>query len=90
MPYFALICRDKPDHLQTRMDTRERHLAFLNASEGVTFAGPLLEDGAVVGSLLVLEADSLDTAHSWAAMDPYAEAGLFASVEILEWKRVIG
>ena len=29
-------------------------------------------------------------AEAWAAADPYAKAGLFASVMIQEWKRVIG
>ncbi len=26
---FALICTDKPGHLQVRMDTRPAHLAYL-------------------------------------------------------------
>ena len=29
-------------------------------------------------------------AEAWAANDPYAKAGLFASVELVEWKKVIG
>ena len=28
---FALICNDKPGHLQVRLDTRPAHVAFLNA-----------------------------------------------------------
>ena len=34
--------------------------------------------------------DSKAEAEAWAAADPYAKAGLFASVMIQEWKRVIG
>jgi uncharacterized protein YciI len=26
---FALICTDKPDHLQVRLDNRPDHVAFL-------------------------------------------------------------
>ena len=33
---------------------------------------------------------SLDEARAWAAADPYAKAGLFQSVAIREWKKVIG
>ena len=31
-----------------------------------------------------------DQAKAWAADDPYAKAGLFASVELTAWKKVIG
>ena len=51
---------------------------------------PLIEDGEMRGSLLVIEADSLGSATAWAAGDPYKAAGLFASVEVIEWKKVIG
>jgi uncharacterized protein len=37
------------------------------------------------GSLIVIEAVSLDAAREIAAGDPYAKAGLFASVEIRPW-----
>ena len=33
---------------------------------------------------------TLDQARDWAANDPYAKAGLFQSVDIREWKKVIG
>jgi uncharacterized protein YciI len=42
------------------------------------------------GSLVVLDTDSLAAANAWAASDPYALAGLFASVSVTEWKKVIG
>ncbi|MEY4872402.1 MAG: hypothetical protein RLZZ563_1732, partial [Pseudomonadota bacterium] len=32
----------------------------------------------------------LAAAQDWAANDPYAKAGLFQSVDIREWKKVIG
>ena len=28
---FALICKDKPGHLQVRLDTRPDHVAFLKS-----------------------------------------------------------
>ena len=90
MPLFAVICRDKPGHLQTRIDTRDAHLGFLNEHGEVRLAGPLIHEGEMRGSLLVIEADDLAAAQAWAAQDPYKAAGLFASVEIIEWKKVIG
>lgn len=90
MPLFALICRDAPDMLQTRLDTRERHLAWLAQRPGVMVGGPMLQDGQPCGSLLIVEGDSLDEVRAWAAGDPYAQAGVFGSVEIVEWRKVIG
>jgi uncharacterized protein YciI len=87
----ALICIDKPGALQTRLDTREAHLAHIAASGVVDMAGPFLDEaGAMTGSLLILSVASLDEAKAWAAADPYGRAGLFQSVAIQEWKKVIG
>jgi uncharacterized protein YciI len=32
----------------------------------------------------------MSAAQAWADADPYAQAGLFQSVQIREWKKVIG
>ncbi|MDO5706276.1 MAG: YciI family protein [Paracoccus sp. (in: a-proteobacteria)] len=90
MPLFAIICRDNPGMLQTRIDTREAHLTFLRDFAGLRMAGPLIEEGEMRGSLLVIEAEDLAAARDWAAGDPYKSAGLFASAEVIEWKKVIG
>lgn len=87
----ALICRDKPGHLQTRLDTRAAHLEHINASGVVEMAGPFLSpEGQMTGSLVVLQVETLAQAEDWAANDPYAKAGLFESVTVSEWKKVIG
>lgn len=86
----ALICIDKPGHLQTRLDNRTAHLAHIEASGVVEMAGPFLNDGQMTGSLVVLNVDTLEQAQAWAAADPYAKAGLFESVMITEWKKVVG
>ena len=90
MPLFAVICRDKPGALQTRLDTREAHLGFIRDSGIVRMAGPLIEEGEMRGSLLILVAEDLAAAQNWAANDPYKAAGLFDSVDVIEWKKVIG
>ena len=50
-------------------------------------AGPFTEpDGQTMnGSLIVIEAASLEAAKDIAAGDPFAKVGLFASVEIRPW-----
>ncbi|RGP35822.1 YciI family protein [Pseudotabrizicola alkalilacus] len=87
----ALICIDKPDHLQTRIDNRAAHLEHIQSSGIVEMAGPFLDAaGGMIGSLVILTVDSMDQAQAWAEADPYAKAGLFESVAIREWKKVVG
>ncbi|TFF18080.1 YciI family protein [Jiella endophytica] len=84
---YAVICTDKPGHLQVRLDTRPEHLAYLTSlGKVLKFAGPFLgPDEKPTGSLLVVEADSLDAAEAIAAGDPYAKAGLFSNVAVTRW-----
>lgn len=87
----AIICKDKPGSLQIRLDNRTAHLEHIKTSGLVEMAGPFLnETGEMSGSLVILEAADLAAAQQWAATDPYALAGLFDSVTITEWKKVIG
>ena len=90
MPLYAVICKDREGALQTRLDTREAHLAHIRDSGIVTMAGPLLDEGEMCGSLVIVEAPDLATAKAWSAGDPYLAAGLFESVEVIEWRKVIG
>lgn len=87
---IALIGRDKPGALQVRLDNRADHVAYLKGSGAVSQAGPLLDDaGEMCGSLVVLDVADMAAAEAWAAEDPYAKAGLFASVELIAWNKVI-
>jgi uncharacterized protein len=88
---FALLCTDKPNSLDLRMKVRLDHLAYL-ASLGskMRTAGPFTDDvGNPNGSLVIIEADSRAAAEKMAAADPYAQAGLFVSVEIKAWRWVL-
>lgn len=87
---IALIARDKPGALQTRLDNRSAHLAYIEETGVVSQAGPLLDGDSMIGSLIILDVEDLATAQSWADSDPYAKAGLFQSVELVVWKKVIG
>jgi uncharacterized protein YciI len=88
---FALICLDRPNALQTRVDNRAAHLDHIRTTGVVEQAGPFIDAaGQMCGSLIVLDVPSKAEADAWAAADPYAKAGLFQSVMIQEWKKVIG
>lgn len=87
--FFAFVCQDKPDSLQLRMDTRPPHVEWLtglNAQGKLAFAGPFLDgEGKPNGSLVVVKAETIEEARALSAADPYAKAGLFASVDIRAW-----
>jgi uncharacterized protein YciI len=88
---FALMTKDKTGALQTRMDNREAHLAYVADTGVVEMAGPVLDDdGQMCGSLIILDVDDMATAQAWADNDPYAKAGLFSDVTLQAWKKVIG
>lgn len=89
---IALIARDKPGALPIRQENRPAHVDYLKASGSAVFqAGPLLDDaGEMAGSLVILDMESMSEAEQWAVNDPYAKAGLFKSVELVEWKKVLG
>lgn len=87
----ALIARDKPEHLQVRLDNREAHLAYIQQTGVVAQAGPLMDqDGSMVGSLIILDVEDMAAAQGWADNDPYAKADLFETVDLITWKKVIG
>ena len=86
----ALIAKDKPGALEIRKANRDAHVAYLKSTDAVETAGPFLdENGDMCGSLIILNLD-LAAAQDWAANDPYAKAGLFESVELKPWNKVIG
>lgn len=88
---FVLICRDKPGALQTRMDNRSAHLSYIDESGVVSLAGPFLDaEGKPCGSLVILNLEDHAAAEAWAAGDPYAKAGLFDSVTVESWRKVVG
>ncbi len=89
---FAIVCLDKPDHGHLRAENRPAHIDYLNADlEHMVLAGPFLsEDGErPVGSLLIMEFDDQGQARAFAEGDPSARAGLFESVTIRPFRKVL-
>ena len=92
MGLYVLVCNDKPNSLELRLANREAHLAYARGfADRLKVAGPLLDEaGGMAGSLLILEADSLEDARAFNLGDPYQTAGLFASVQVTAFKATIG
>ena len=85
---FVIIGYDGPDGQVKRKLHRQAHLERmdpLNKAGKVVLAGPLT-DGA--GSLIVIEANSLEEARAFAAEDPYVTKGIFARYEVHPFTQV--
>jgi uncharacterized protein len=99
MMWYMISSQDVENSLEKRMETRPAHLARLQelADEGrLLLAGPhpaIDSDnpGAAgfTGSLVVAEFESLAQAKAWADADPYLAAGVYRSVVVKPFKRVL-
>ena len=97
--WYSIYSKDREGSLQARLDARPAHVARLESllAEGrLLLAGPRpaidAEDpgpAGFQGSLVVAGFESLEDAHAWAEADPYVEAGVYDSVEVSPFKRVM-
>ncbi|VAV89430.1 YciL protein [hydrothermal vent metagenome] len=91
--YFIILAEDKPGSLTIRMDNRPAHLDYVAAQGCVKLAGPFLTEGGDPkprGSMLIIEVAGRAAAERFAANDPYARAGLFATVSVRPWMPTFG
>ena len=92
MPLYTLIAHDRKNGLKQRMAHRPAHLehmARLNAVGRIQYGGPLLDDaGEMVGSLIIIEADDLESARATYAEDPYVIHGVFEDYDVVGTKQV--
>ena len=97
--WYAIISQDVEDSLDKRQSARPAHLDRLHAlrdDSRLLIAGPHPaidneEPGpsGFTGSLVVAEFDSLASAETWAAEDPYVAAGVYAKVNVKPFKKVL-
>jgi uncharacterized protein len=86
---FVIIGHDARGSEQKRPQLRPAHLAHLGELDGqgrLVLAGPFTDGD---GSLIVLEAASLEEAWQLVARDPYVANGVFESVEVRPFKQVL-
>ena len=92
MPLFVLYGLDRQGGADIRKATRQTHLDWIESLRPrVKIAGPIYaEDGATpIGSVMALEADSLEAAKAEFACDPYAAAGLWAKTDVRQFNWVV-
>ena len=72
---YLIHAFDKADHLQTRMDNRPEHVAYLKSfGEKLHAAGPTLDAAENMnGSLVILDLADLAEAEAFATNDPYED-----------------
>ena len=86
---FVILGFDGPEGQAKRKIHRAAHLANLeplNRQGRVFLAGPFTD---LAGSLIIIEADSLEEATQIAQQDPYTVHGVFERIEVHPFKQVI-
>ena len=96
---YAIIAEDIENSLEQRLATRPKHLERLTALQEqgrLILAGPHptidSEDpgeSGFSGSLIVAEFESLEEARAWADADPFIVAGVYSSVTVKPFKKVL-
>ena len=91
MPHFAFYCRDGENGTALRERTREAHLTYLQEHGGsYAVAGPLKQDGTVIGSLVIITAADETAARAIFERDPYFEAGVWQSIRASQFDALKG
>lgn len=86
---FVILGFDGPEGQIKRKVHRAAHLASL---EPLSRAGKLIMAGPFTdqaGSLIILDADSLEEARQIAEQDPYTVHGIFEKIEVHPFQQVL-
>ena len=86
---FVIIGWDSPEAQDKLPINRPKHLERLkklNEQGKLICAGPFADKA---GSLIIIEADSLEEAETFAKEDPYVSEGIFQRTEVHPFKQVI-
>ncbi len=89
MPY-VIITRDKPGHLELRNQHRMVHLDYLERNKARLLAAGGLTDEAGqggYGGVIILDTDDRAEAEAFIQNDPFTQAGLFAGIEVIRWRK---
>ncbi len=96
---YAIMGVDREDSLEARMAARPEHVSRLKAllEDGkLIMAGPHPAidcadpgEAGFSGSLIIAEFASLDEAQDWANADPYTTTGVFTSVTVKPYNKVL-
>jgi uncharacterized protein YciI len=81
---FVVIGKDKGNG-EHRARHRAAHLEYIaERQEPIVYAGPLIEDGRMIGSLFVFDVADRVALEEHLSYDPYFAEQIFETVEIYE------
>ena len=88
---ISILCTFRPGAYSKAKEMRLEHYEFIRAQKStIVEGGPLLgPDGVPSAMLIVIDRPKAADARSFIENEPYTANGLFESVEIREWRRVI-
>ncbi len=96
---YAIVGEDIANSLEKRLAARPEHLSRLTALRDagrLVLAGPnpaidSNDPGTAgfTGSIIIAEFESLQAAQQWADADPYKAAGVYATVTVKPFKKVL-
>ena len=97
--WYAIYATDKAGTLEKRKEARPAHLARLTELQSagrLLLAGPFpaidAEDpgpAGFTGSLIVAAFDDLNAAQAWAKDDPYLQGGVYETVTVKPFRKVL-
>lgn len=83
--HYIIHCLDGADALPDRLANYDAHKAYLAAAPvRILVSGPLLADDneTMIGSVFLVEADSLGAVRRFNEDDPFRKAGVWAEIRI--------
>lgn len=97
--WYAIISEDVADSLSKRQGARPAHLQRLEqlkqqgrlliAGPHPAIDSPEPGEAGFSGSLVIAEFDNLASAQQWADEDPYVAAGVYQTVTVKPFKKVL-
>ena len=82
--HFIVIGKDGGDG-RRRLEERAAHLEYVSAfQDAIVYAGPLLEDGRMIGSIFVFDVPDRAALDAYLGQDPYFTRPIFETIEIYE------
>lgn len=96
---YVIVSEDVANSMPLRAGARPRHIARLEklrdngkliiAGPCPAIDGPDPGPNGFTGSVVIAEFNDLEEAKQWADSDPYVEAGVYRSVTVRPFKRVL-
>ena len=97
--YYSIVGQDVENSLEKRLSVRPAHVERLKdlLDKGrllVAGPNPAIDNddpgpNGFTGSIIIAEFDSLEAAQQWADNDPYIKAGVYESVTVKPFKKVL-